>query len=242
MKSIRIGLVMLMLAISLLMVSMPVAAQIGGEEIRLEAQDGLELVGLYFAPELAEDAESAPAVLLMHHSGSVKESFIDFIPLLHDAGYAVLTVDLRGHGETGGRVDWDIAMDDTDRWLTWLSEQENVDPQAMSIVGASIGGDLGLNVMAIDERVQTIVVLSPSVEVQGITTDDAVEAIGDRPIFLVGGDGDAAAVEALTTLLPLMSGNGQVRLYNTSACCSFFFMLEDDLADSIIAWLDVYGN
>lgn len=230
-------------AVTLMMVVLaPVSAQGNGEEIRIEAEDGLELVGLYYAPELSEGGESAPAVLLMHHGSSVKESFIDFIPVLHEAGYAALTVDLRGHGATGGRPDWDIAMDDTDRWITWLSEQENVDPERVSIVGASIGGDLGLNVMAVDERIQTIVVMSPSVEVQGVRTDGAVEAIGERPVFLIGGSGDAAAVEALTTLLPLMGGDGQARLYNTSACCSFLFMLEDDLADSIIAWLDVYGN
>ena len=211
----------------------------GAERIIIEGEDGLELVGNYYVPEGLE--EPAPAVLLMHHGGGQKESWYDFAPLLVEAGYVALAVDLRAHGETGGGSDWDLGLTDAIRWIDWLSEQDAVDPDHISIVGASIGGDLGLNVMAADERVQTIVVLSPAVEVDGITTPDAVEAIGDRPVFLVSGDGDPASMEAVITLFPLMSGDGQVRIYDTSACCTFFFLTEDDLADSIIAWLETYG-
>ncbi len=219
----------------------PVSAQglPEGQRVTIEAADGLELVGLYFTPDVEEPA---PAVLLMHHGGGQKESWYDFIEPLNNAGYVALSIDMRGHGESGTHPDWEMGFDDTQRWITWLSEQPQVDADHISIVGASLGGDVGLNVMAADERVRTIVVLSPGLDVDGVTTADAVEATGDRPVFLIAGDGDQAGWEAVTTLLPLMSGDGQVRIYDTTGCCTFFFMLEPDAADSILAWLDTYGR
>lgn len=212
------------------------------ERVTIVAGDELELVGNYFAPHLAEGETVAPGVLLMHHSGSRKESWGDFIQPLLDAGYAVLSVDLRGHGESGRSVDWDLAVDDTQRWLTWLGDRAEVDPEALSIVGASIGGDLGLNVMAIDERIQTIVVISPAVEVQGVTTDDAIVDIAGRPVFLITGVDDDFSYEAVIELFPLMTGDSQVRLYDTGVCCTFLFLAEDSAASDIIAWLDTYGR
>lgn len=235
---------MLVLCVVLWVGVLPSMAQTPvGQRVTIEAVDGLELVGNFYLPTVESD-EPAPAILMMHHHSSKKEAWLqsDAISPFLAAGYAVLAVDLRGHGESGRRQDWELAFDDTQRWLTWLGEQPAVNPEALSIVGASIGGDLGLNVMAEDERVRAIVVLSPAVEVQGITTADAVEAIAGRPVFLVTGDADEASMEAVATLLPLMSGNSQVRLYDTSVCCTFFFMTESDIAQSIIAWLDQYAR
>lgn len=231
----------------LLLVTSPIEAKPDSqtppaERVTLIASDELELVGNFYAPQLSDEASLAPGVLLMHHGGAAKEAWAGFVPDLLDAGYAVLSVDLRGHGESGRTIDWDLAVDDTQRWLTWLAEQASVDPDALSIVGASIGGDLGLNVMAIDERIQTIVVISPAVEVQGVTTDDALVDINGRPVFLITGAGDDFSFDAVNVLFPLMTGDSQVRLYDTSVCCTFIFLSEPSAATDIIAWLDIYGR
>jgi pimeloyl-ACP methyl ester carboxylesterase len=220
--------------IALLAQSVPAGAQGSPERIELEAADGLILVGAYYAP--AKDR--APGVLLMHHSGSQKESWIDFIPVLQEAGYAVLTVDLRGHGETGGEVDWTLAEDDALRWLAWLRDQPGIDPAQISIVGASIGADVGLRVMAQDEQLVTLVGLSVGLNVQDVNTEEAVAALGARPLYLVAGQGAVEEANAVRTLLALAEGDIQTRLYDNDACCTFLFMLERDLAPSIIAWLD----
>jgi len=219
----------------------PAAAQTPeAQRIELEASDGLILVGLYYA--LPDPHTPAPAILLMHHGGSQKESWIDFIPDLLAAGYATLTIDLRGHGETDGTFDAELAQDDAHRWLAWLREQPGVDPERVNIVGASMGGDVGLPVYAADEALASMVSLSPALEFEGINTNDAVAALGDRPIFLVAGQGAVAEADAVRTLMQTSEGNVQARLYNNDACCTFFFMLERDLAPSIIGWLDEHNG
>jgi predicted acyl esterase len=208
------------------------------ERVEITAPDGIVLVGSYYAPpENADDP--ARALLLMHHSGSKKETFIDFIPIAQDAGYALVTVDLRGYGESGGETsDWQSMESDAHLWLAWLREQPGIDPDRVSIVGSSIGGDLGLRVMVKDEALRTVVSLSPRLDVNGLTTADAVEAMGARPIFFAAGQGDELDAEATHALFALATGDVQARLYDHGACCTTLFMLEPDLAPAVIAWLD----
>jgi dipeptidyl aminopeptidase/acylaminoacyl peptidase len=140
--------------------------------VEIEASDGLRLVGSYYA--LAGESAGAPAVLLMHHGGAQKEVWIDFIPLLVEAGYVTLTVDLRGHGETGGEMTAEQGIADIHTWLAWLRDQPGVDPARVSIVGASTGADLGLLAMAEDEQLVTLVGMSVLPEVMGAQTAPAV--------------------------------------------------------------------
>lgn len=230
-----------LILIVLLALIPPAAAQSPqGERVELEAVDGLTLVGLYYAPP--DSAEPQPAVLLQHHYGSVKEAWLDFIPTLLDAGYGVLTVDLRGHGETGSDMEWTLAEDDTQRWLDWLRAQPGVDPDRISLVGSSIGADVGIRVMVTDERLVTLVGLSMLLDAEGVMTEEAVKAIGKRPLFLVAGRGVEAEAHAAITLLQAAQGYTQLRLYDTSACCQFLLMIEDDLSAAIITWLDTYSR
>jgi pimeloyl-ACP methyl ester carboxylesterase len=211
------------------------------EAVSIEASDGLMLAGnFFFAPDAAD---AAPGVLLMHHGGGQKESWFPLVPALYDAGYAVLAIDMRGTGESGQSEDWDLAVDDTQRWLDWLGNVEGVDADHLSIIGASLGGDLAINVMEIDERIQTLIWISPLLEVEGITTDDAMAAVGEqgRPVFIMTAAGDIPSLEATHALFPLMSGNSQVRLYDNTGCCTFMFMLEPSAEDEALNWLELYG-
>lgn len=240
------SLVLTLLLILLLALVPPAGAQANQPvRVELDASDGLVLVGLYYAPGPEAVGDSgAPAVLLMHHGGSRKEAWIDFIPVLAEAGYAVLTVDLRGHGETGGGFEWALADEDALLWLAWLRDQPEVDPQRVSIVGASLGGDVGLRIMPRDEQLRTLVSLSPLLALDGdsIGTLEAAESLGPRPLYVVAAQGVEAEAEAVHALLGAAEGNIQARLYEGTACCTFLLMLERDLAPSIVTWLDTYNR
>ncbi|MBN1963311.1 MAG: alpha/beta fold hydrolase [Anaerolineae bacterium] len=220
----------------------PAAAQ-GPEPQRVEitADDGAILVGNYYAPS-APAEDGAPAVLLMHQMSSRKEAWIDFAALLLDAGFAVLAVDLRGHGETGGRALWDQAELDVQSWLDWLREQDGIDPERLNIAGASIGANLALRGMANDGHVVTAIALSPGLDYVGVTTEDAITAINLRPVFLVASQLDRESAQAVRVLAGLTVGDTMARIYMLGAHGTGIFMLEDDLMPLMVHWFVTHNE
>ncbi len=218
----------------------------GYERVTITAEDGLELVGLYSGVEGLEDESGlVPALLLMHHGGASKEKWIEFFPAFHDAGYAFLAIDLRGHGETGGRNEQapngEKHIADTKLWVDWLRNQEGIDPNRISIVGASTGADVGLNVMADDDNIVTLVGYSVGLEVLDLTTAPAVAQI-EQPIFLATGFEEAPGLEAVQALIFATQGEMQIRIYDTSLCCTFLLGFQDGLLESTIHWLDEHNK
>ncbi|MCD4686113.1 MAG: alpha/beta fold hydrolase [Anaerolineae bacterium] len=219
----------------LLILALPAAAN-GGESVTIiNETDDLELVGLYYAPP---EGDPAPAVLLMHHGGARKEAWVDLIPLLQEAGYATLTIDIRGHGDTGGSYVADLAIEDAHLWLAWLREQPGVDPDRVSIVGASLGADIGMQVMAQDQDLVTIIGISVLLQVDDMNAQTAIEQFGERPVYLVAATGVPDDAQAARTLFAVAPGEVQARLYDNTACCTYLFMFDAQLAPSFIDWLD----
>lgn len=216
------------------------------ERVTIMAEDDLELVGIYSGIEGLEDESGlVPAVLLMHHSSASKEKWIEFLPAFHEATYAILAIDMRGFGETEGRGEQRGTpknhVTDTQLWIEWLREQEGIDPERISIVGASLGGDVGLNVVAQDERLVTIVTLSIGLDVADIMTAPAVAEI-EQPIFLVTGFDDAPGLEAVQALILETQGEMQIRIFDTSLCCTFLLGFQYGLLEDVIDWLDTHNR
>src|SRR5262245_11047011 len=93
--------------------------------VETEAQDGLKLVGDYYAPAALPET-GAPAILLMHDAVTSRRDWLPLTEALVEVGYPVLAVDLRGHGQTGGSSDAVAAVGDVAVWLEWLKAQPGV--------------------------------------------------------------------------------------------------------------------
>lgn len=234
---------LLMMLLLLTLIALPLAAQDDEasalpepEHITLEAGDGLALVGEYYAQD-----EAAPAVLLLHMLGSNRGAWGPFLTPLYDAGYSVLAVDMRGHGETGGSRDWDLALTDKAAWLDWLREQEAVLPENISVVGASIGGNVALITCADDAACVTAIALSPGQDYQGVQPSDAVQTgLADRSVLLVGGWNDGSVPADLLAMTTGAEGEIALRLYPTRAHGTNFFREDnaDRVISTLITWLD----
>jgi pimeloyl-ACP methyl ester carboxylesterase len=127
------------------------------QTIQLPAADELILVGSYYAvPD-----NQAPTVLLLHEPNASRDNWAAFVEPLWAAGYNMLLVDLRGHGETGGESDWEAAVSDVQTWLDWLREQPEVQTTGMAIIGADLGGNLAVIGCENDSECLTAIALSP---------------------------------------------------------------------------------
>jgi pimeloyl-ACP methyl ester carboxylesterase len=187
------------------------AAPAGAAEHRvvIDSADGLKLVGTYYAP----DRGNSPAVLLLHQWESGRHSYDNFAKRLQGLGYAVLSIDGRGFGEStraadGMKVPADRSdaavkamLGDVGAAFEYLGKQPDVDAARMSIIGASYGSSLALIYAADHTNVKAVVLLSPGLNYFGnMQTEPAVKKYGDRPLLLVAAADDAESADAVKAL------------------------------------------
>jgi pimeloyl-ACP methyl ester carboxylesterase len=228
---------LLIFCLSLLLV-FPAHAQrdAGAEIVTAEATDGLTLVGEFYAV-----SDTAPSVLLMHMLGSRRSAWQPLIPSLTEAGYNVLAVDLRGHGETGGARDWSLAERDVQTWVDWLMEQPTSADAPVALVGGSIGANLALVGCAADERCTTVIALSPGLDYGGITPEFAIEGLADRAALLVASQDDTTSSDAVKLFTGVAQGELGVQLYAGSLHGTALLTAPEPLVIDLISdWLGEY--
>lgn len=181
------------------------------ERVEVTATDDQILVGDYY-PAAGEGDK--PAVLLMHMFGSSRSAWEDFIPALTGAGYHVLNVDLRGHGETGGKKDWPQAVTDVQTWLDWLKTRPNVRPDALAAIGASVGSNLALVGCGNDEACYTAVALSPGIDYFGVQPlDSVVDGLKKRSSLLIASQNDRESADGVKAMMLDTRGEIGVQLF-----------------------------
>src|SRR5437588_12299310 len=111
-----------------------------GRAVDLKASDGTILKATCFAA-----TKPGPGVLLFHQSNRTRKEWADVAGQLAAAGINTLTVDVRGHGETGGQESRGEARKkqwppDLDAALEYLISQPGVTRDAIGIGGAGVIG------------------------------------------------------------------------------------------------------
>ena len=104
--------------------------------VDVKTTDGTILKGTYFAA-----SKPGPGVLLFHQSNRTRESWDGIAKQLAAAGMNVLSIDNRGHGESGGKYDQRKTPDDVDAAFNYLVLQPGVIRNA---IGAGGAGWLGV--------------------------------------------------------------------------------------------------
>lgn len=83
------------------------------------------------------------------------------------AGLAVLVIDYRFLGESGGEPRQQVLpesqCDDLRNALTWLSEQSGVDPGRLGLWGTSFSGGHVMRIAAYDRRVKAVIAQVPAI-------------------------------------------------------------------------------
>lgn len=137
-------------------------------EIKIQTPDTLTLSALL----VEANADSTRAtVVLLHGISTCKETQLERAKILADAGYASLLLDLRAHGQSEGeyctfgyREKHDLrAVADT---LARLFPQ-----RPMAIWGASLGGAVALQAMAVEPRYQFGIVESTFDEFEKVAVE-----------------------------------------------------------------------
>lgn len=209
---------------------------ISGKQEEIEAADGLYLIGTFYAPVNFEPPW--PGVILLHMLFSDRTAWDEYALQLANAGFAVFALDMRGHGETGGVMDWDLAESDMRQVWENISSRPDIDEDRMGIVGASIGANMALVGGANEPDARTVVLLSPGLSYAGVGTKDAIEAYGDRPVLIVASQEDTYSADSSRKLEELAKGEVRLEMYQDAGHGTFMLVNEPSLGKQIIEWLE----
>jgi fermentation-respiration switch protein FrsA (DUF1100 family) len=124
-------------------------------------------------------ADRSPAVVILHGAGSRKENHVDFARRAVGHGFAALTFDNRGHGESDGELGAGVIAD-VQRVVAFVAERPEVDAGRIALRGSSMGGQLAIHVGAVSDRVAAVVAICPAGE-EMLLGDVRRVARGDRP-------------------------------------------------------------
>jgi predicted acyl esterase len=148
----RSALVLLAVAAALWAPGLARGADFTKIDTKVTMSDGVQIAVSYFQPVGTPPAAGWPAAILLHGLGQTRNTsdFVNWSPnsmaaqYLAPEGYAVLTYDARGHGESGGQftLDGPRELADLRELLTWLTSRHPIDAQHVGAYGASYGGGL----------------------------------------------------------------------------------------------------
>ncbi len=118
-------------------------------EVSISTSDGIEVKGSFELPD-GDIFDPIPAVLLVHGGRQSRAEWAPLLPELSESGWAVLSIDLRGHGATGGEIkDWNAFYTaangvprDLEAAMAFLKAHESVNADRIAVVGSSVGGNL----------------------------------------------------------------------------------------------------
>jgi alpha-beta hydrolase superfamily lysophospholipase len=123
------------------------------EQVMVATRDGASLAAWYLP------GSNHAAVVVLHGSGSSKESVLDQGAVLARHGYGVLLLDARGHGGSSG-----YAMDfgwfgeaDVSGAVDYLIRRADVDPTRIGVLGESMGGEEAIGALGADLRLRVVV-------------------------------------------------------------------------------------
>ena len=144
----------------------------------LRPQSG-RLDGIAYNLFLPFSDDPAPAIVILHGAGSRKENHADFARAAVGQGFAALTFDNRGHGESEGDLGPSVIAD-MQRLFAELAQRPEIDERRIALRGSSMGGQLAIHAGAVSRHVAAVVAICPASE-QMVLPDMRRLAAGKAP-------------------------------------------------------------
>jgi uncharacterized protein len=154
-----------------------------------------------------------PAMVIVHGAGSGKENHADFARACNGRGWAALTYDQRGHGDSEDEMT-PAALGDVSSMARFLAALDEVDPRFVCVRGSSMGGFMAIHAAAVADEIAGAIAICPASEQQlrrGLRAGDlemradeaaldawlgehdlreAVELMGPKPLIVLHARGD----------------------------------------------------
>lgn len=124
---------------------------------------GDSIAGVLFLPSANG---SFPGLVVCHGAGEFKENYFELSEALAAGGVACLTIDMHGHGQSGGERFHVVMREwraDVQAAIGFLAQRPEIDRKRIGAFGLSSGGTAILEAAVVDSRLKALVVVDPTV-------------------------------------------------------------------------------
>lgn len=229
---------MVVRVLSSLALALCLAAPAAAADVTLTAADGQALAADYGAV-----AGSTKGVVFVHQEERKSSDWRFLAERMNKAGFHTLAVDLRGHG---GSVpdgadrpkltddDYQAMTADVEAAVAYL---RNLGVSEISLVGASLGANLATQVAGRDPSIHNLVLLSPGLEIKGVSVAEAIKSYGDRPVLIAVSDDDTYAARSALLLDSEAAGKHHLEILTAAGNGAKMLNAAPTLESLIQGWL-----
>ncbi|MGE0444317.1 MAG: alpha/beta fold hydrolase [Vicinamibacterales bacterium] len=178
----------------------------------------------------------AAAVVLVPMLGRPKDDWQVTGQRLADVNITALMLDLPGTSlpsETAALLAWG---DDIRAAIDFLQSRPETRSGAIGLAGASLGGSLAAAVASSDQRVRSLLLLSPSLDYRGVRIENAVRQYGERPAMFIASRQDPYAARSARALAEDPPGIRELQWSDLAAHGTALLTREPDLLQALVTW------
>ncbi len=217
-----------------------------GGEIKVTSGDGVSVAISLYVPA---HASRPPGLILVHRYGADRAVWGGFAQAARDAGMLVAAVDLRGHGGSRTRDGETIHYSrlTTEELLASLGDIDaakrclldaGAHPENLAVAGEGLGANLALRYALQSPDIQAVVMVSPGLDYNGITTEEAIKQLKDCPALLAVCEGDAYGAMSASALKAAAPVFAELRSWPGAAHGTDLFAVHPESMQYILQWLN----
>ncbi len=197
--------------------------------VTVTSEDGVRLEG-------REYGSGSAGVVLVHGESRSAEDWIWLAERLALQGHRVVALDLRGHGQSDGTAPDDDALPLVADVTAAIAHLGRRGATEITLVGANLGANLALHAAAAAPEVQSVVLVSPGMTLQGVALRPALSDYGDRPLLVLASEEDTYAARSARFAMSLAEGPKQLHLAATGSGTRMVNR-DIDLQTALTAWI-----
>lgn len=200
---------------------------------RLLTDDGLRLAYTYI------EGKKDVGIILVHMLNRDRYDYDKFAISLQEQGFSVISIDMRGHGNSDGNWQTFTSKDFNSIVLDIKAAQDFLTTKGIKqyiVVGASIGANVALKQATQDMTIRGVVLLSPGLEYKGVKTEEAARAL-KVPALLVASKEDEYSYLSAQRLHSLIQTKKQIILYEDAGHGTQMFA-KQPLDKIILEWIE----
>lgn len=139
------------------------------ETVSFTTSDGVRIAG-WFVPVKDAAVGEATTIVVLHTLGRTRQDMLELALPLWREGFNLLLIDMRGHGESGGKHftygyhEWE----DVAAAIDYLEGRDDGAGKRVALLGASAGGAVAIAAAARDRRVEALVSIASFADLEQI--------------------------------------------------------------------------